>query len=132
VQDVQKPLVVLPAVPAETGVEALRFAAGQGREGRLHGSQADARTDAAHQADRLVACERMAAVTRTAQRLGRQAVFAPAVFPGGQGAGGNPEPLGCLHMSQAQAARPTVEGHGLATGVTLGFAPLALGGPSAL
>ena len=66
-QNVDHPLVVQFPEVAEAIAEVFSLAAGQIREGGLHGGRADARPHAAHEIDGLVASLRWAAMTRTAQ-----------------------------------------------------------------
>ena len=71
-------------------------------------------------------------MTRTAQGAGRKIILMPAMLPEGQGARGQASCLAATRLPYPLPRGPVVEGHGLATGVALGFAARSLGGPAAL
>ena len=94
-ENVDRPLMVqLPEV-AEAVAEVLGLAAGQLREGGLHGGRAHARPHVTHEIDGLVAVLDMAAMTRTAQGPG---------LPGHPHASDVPRRPRC--RAPSQAARP--------------------------
>jgi hypothetical protein len=130
-EHVNQPLVVqFPEAP-EAIAEVLGLAAGQGREGGLHGSHADIRPHGTHQADGLVSQLRVVATTRASQGVDRQVIFMPAMFPEGQGAGRQTQLRGSLATLPSPLRGPVVEGHGMQACVVLGFTPPALCGPAA-
>ena len=130
-EDVQKPLLLVSAVPPKAAMQILDFATGHRWEGRLHGSRTDSQPHTAHQADGCIAHFRVAATARTAQRARRQLIFSPAVPPGGQGAAGHAKLRGHVGMPQPQVTGPMIEGHRAAAGISLRLALRALGRPSA-
>jgi hypothetical protein len=62
-------------------------------------------------------------MTRTAQRVGRQIIRMAAMFPEGQGTGGQAQLLSRDTMPHSLLHGPAVEGHGLHACIVFGFTP---------